>query len=993
MFSELKSRQNVVIIVTVLLLTFGLIAGAQAKPTIIWTSDPVYPGETVVVQAGDFDADVTVEIGRLSDSGFFTRLKAPQAKDSPIEIGKWQEVKPLQIGDYSVKFAVPSGWKKGVYAYRLISNGEKSEITLINAPDCWWVQGNKGETATPGGWFRVMGKSLNFGGKSVACLKSKGGKPIMIKAKKTDVYMLEFEVSKNVKEGKYCVFVNNGNGGNAAWRKAGEITVQKEEVWPQDVFNVGEILKGYDGDTNKAIREALKMAEINGGGIVFFPFGSYEVKGKINIPDKTVLRADSADLVNIYWSDISKEEAKKIKSVIDGSKFGIEDLTICVQLHTPTVINGSKDSDGIFIRRVRIRSNALYHLQWYGLTVRGRTLDLKKFKPMSAIRMSGKNFEITDCDILSTASTINMSDGSYGYVVGNRFDSMDNGIGMNGLKKMIIEDNYIEGTRGNNLATYGRPYCEQIYIAGNHFAKSYAADREFLTFDGVSSAYCGKIASAEGTTMILANDPFKTKGLFVGTVALILQGRGTGQSRRITAFEGRRWELDRPWDIKLDETSVVTIIPYRGRVLFIDNLLEEGGMVQSYGTSLNSIFARNMVKMSSGFFLWGRGIHGGTQAAFYDQLLDNEILIGNSYGAEKGAFNSGGEFAASFPSAPLNRCHIMRRNKIHNNGFFAIVGGTHDALLERNSISKSPKGVKITADPKYILLRENTFEDVTQVYVDKGFDLIYPRVRPFLDKQEVWLKSILQGVEIRYTTDGSDVTVNSPLYKKPFVVSSTTTVKAKAFENGVPTGPDDSAVFNKIVNPDFRAAKQPKDLVSGLNVKYYIGDWLIKDLPGFADMEPNKTAVSKDLNYLYGLGGIRLRELLSDNRRYFKEFTDESFGMAFSGYIEVPSDGLYTFHLDLRKNGASWVDGARLFIDGSELVINHNKASEDFVLQAFSGEQKVTNNSIPLKAGMHEIVLDYHFTRQRLGFQVSYEGPGIEKQVVPADALWREANK
>ncbi len=48
----------------------------------------------------------------------------------------------------------------------------------------------------------------------------------------------------------------------------------------------------------------------------------------------------------------------------------------------------------------------------------------------------------------------------------------------------------------------------------------------------------------------------------------------------------------------------------------------------------------------------------------------------------------------------------------------------------------------------------------------------------------ITLKSDVQKVEIRYTVDGSTPDENSPLYKKPFVISNSTYVKAKAFKAG-----------------------------------------------------------------------------------------------------------------------------------------------------------------------------------------------------------------
>ncbi|QTA93847.1 chitobiase/beta-hexosaminidase C-terminal domain-containing protein [Desulfonema magnum] len=52
----------------------------------------------------------------------------------------------------------------------------------------------------------------------------------------------------------------------------------------------------------------------------------------------------------------------------------------------------------------------------------------------------------------------------------------------------------------------------------------------------------------------------------------------------------------------------------------------------------------------------------------------------------------------------------------------------------------------------------------------------------YLTSQEVELSCPAPGVVIRYTTDGSDPTEDSPAYSSPISVSETTTIKAKAFK-------------------------------------------------------------------------------------------------------------------------------------------------------------------------------------------------------------------
>jgi len=60
----------------------------------------------------------------------------------------------------------------------------------------------------------------------------------------------------------------------------------------------------------------------------------------------------------------------------------------------------------------------------------------------------------------------------------------------------------------------------------------------------------------------------------------------------------------------------------------------------------------------------------------------------------------------------------------------------------------------------------------------------------------VALKSELAGVEIHYTTDGTEPTNASPIYSEPVLLVKTSTLKATTFSNGIPTEKPMSQTFN-----------------------------------------------------------------------------------------------------------------------------------------------------------------------------------------------------
>jgi alpha-tubulin suppressor-like RCC1 family protein len=80
-------------------------------------------------------------------------------------------------------------------------------------------------------------------------------------------------------------------------------------------------------------------------------------------------------------------------------------------------------------------------------------------------------------------------------------------------------------------------------------------------------------------------------------------------------------------------------------------------------------------------------------------------------------------------------------------------------------------------------------DSVTPSYWISGGTVAAPTATPaagtFTSAPLVTLASATSGASIRYTLDGSDPTATSPLYRYPFVVAATTTVKARAFKTGM----------------------------------------------------------------------------------------------------------------------------------------------------------------------------------------------------------------
>jgi alpha-L-fucosidase len=209
----------------------------------------------------------------------------------------------------------------------------------------------------------------------------------------------------------------------------------------------------------------------------------------------------------------------------------------------------------------------------------------------------------------------------------------------------------------------------------------------------------------------------------------------------------------------------------------------------------------------------------------------------------------------------------------------------------------------------------------------------------------VSISSNLEKTTIHYTLDGNQPTSDSPVYQDVIRLIDSTTVTAQVFRAGQPISGVVEKLYRKIPP---RPAEIKAGSTPGLHYAYYRGDF--ERLPDFAALPPETQ------------GTVERFDL---SPRTQKEY----FAIRFKGYITVPEDGLYRFYVVSD-------DGSQLYI-GSELIVNND---------GLHGPTEVTGRII-LEKGAHPIHVDFFQRTGGLDFEVTYSGPGIDKQPIPAEIL------
>jgi len=714
--------------VSILMFAFALLGAVHAAdaPVLFWLSDPVQPDETLMISGEFFTPQSIVELARIEDG----------APGSPVDaqkpsVAQWTTAPILQAGTQSLKCAVPAHFKPGLFVCRVRNGESASEIARLNAPEPWWIQGDDGESATPGGWLRVSGNCLNFGAKSSICLKPDAGEGRTIEAGAIDGFSLNAPLPNDLAAGDYTVFAHNSFGGTAGWTRAGTLRVHAAEKWPDTVFNVMDfygkdkekemqkaIRRGSNApDRTEAVQAALKKAQEAGGGVIFFPAGTYGIQSELKMPPRTVLKGEGMGLARLWWGkgsfalDGGGSQARKEGPVegytgrmISGEHFHIEDLTMYVPLVCDNAIQVGKD---FRMTRVRVRVDKY----WMRSPQRQNGTFLR----------AGANFAVTDCDILAKASAIAL--GSYGVVARNKIQAGKSNVDMGGSRQMIIEDNQfvsLDPTAYINLAGEGR----NIYYARNKHESLYVDQSDFsFTFDGNGAGYLGKVKACNGENVTLAEDPKYLKwageksDYWKKSVVCILTGRGAGQYRYVTANAGRDWKIDRPFAVSPDENSIITIAPYRGQLIVSGNRFEDANWVNmGYGSSLDVICANNTLFRCSQLLNYGLNLPDGQQPSWRVQYFNNEIHEGFTT-VDIMSPHKPDLFDGSVTRYVVNRgTHIFP----DNSGGIKIGGNATDVIVEHCKLDHPSPTIAADKDVVGVLFRDNTFSGTTPRYTNTG---------------------------------------------------------------------------------------------------------------------------------------------------------------------------------------------------------------------------------------------------------------------------------
>lgn len=142
----------------------------------------------------------------------------------------------------------------------------------------------------------------------------------------------------------------------------------------------------------------------------------------------------------------------------------------------------------------------------------------------------------------------------------------------------------------------------------------------------------------------------------------------------------------------------------------------------------------------------------------------------------------------------------------------------------------------------------------------------------------------------------------------------------------------------------------PPGEAPGLVYRYYEGAWSV--LPDFATLTPVRSGVVDSIS-------------LTPRER------EDNYALMFQGMLRIPTAGTWTFYTNSDEGSQVWIDGRLI-------------ANNDGVHTALEA-----SGSISLPAGDHQITVTYFQATGAQSLAVSYAGPGVTKQLIPASSVYQ----
>ena len=620
------------------------------EPALPPTFDPFVPPVTLAAPAAGAPAIAEwTKIAQpdgvvaLTGSQFSSYTGAQAGTDTQFEVFG-QSLRGHYLGNASVQ--VLDGLKAAVVLPEALpadaeyllwpvnSNGSGAPVA-VNATEAWWIGPN---TATRSDTVSIYGRNLARNAiagdglptaamQSYVYIQQNGATGLWAKVTAANPYKVDFTVPASLADGDYQVWIHNGRGGHYGWSGPLTLTVNDGMPWTAQKFNVKAFGAKGNGvaDDEAAIEAAVQAAAAVPWSTVYLPAGTYMVSSGFNPPSKVRWLGDGANRTfikaNSGFVKSAGYDARRYCLIFSSggiNNIEFQDLTL----------DANGNMNGALATPIYLRFES--DVRFVGVTINAKGYDTADFHGTTRLLLQDSNIigggngvffgsatqvRIENCAVYGTDDVNTMLT----YWGGNDI-SCTNTTAQDYNNKQA--DGWAQGRFFYGSSQWGSN--RNIYV-GNCTTRALAVrpalpnqntGEQFLWEN--STKYSGVPVAVTPTTITFAADNFFTDpGLTNGSYdAVIVNGPGLGQHRKIVGSAGTTITLSSPWNVPPDSTSTVIIAgvvsrcalyhnSIQGKTTYATQVTASAG-IQPYGNSFDFIADSNTISQTrNGIYMWG----------------------------------------------------------------------------------------------------------------------------------------------------------------------------------------------------------------------------------------------------------------------------------------------------------------------------------------------------------------------------------------------------
>ncbi|MCI0549773.1 MAG: hypothetical protein L0287_02330, partial [Anaerolineae bacterium] len=388
--------------------------------------------------------------------------------------------------------------------------------------------------------------------------------------------------------------------------------------WAQDfkwgsVFNVTTYGATGSDTTNDtvAVQAAINAAIAAGGGVVYFPNGSYYISSLYWAQSGVVLQGQDEYNTKLYYNGAGSTGTflrADNASLTGFARFSILLANPNARPDTFILINGGnyaditqRTADRVFIANVNLdypyTSGTVTSGQAPGRGI-GASITMKERFLMKDNRFVGW-----------FANNIGERISQYAIFKGNYYE-FATGYFQDMATYSFIENNQIVVHPESGQDSHGIFHQSDAYVANNSISGAGAypdnSDGESIAYEsggGIGNFNSGTITSATANSItVTANAPLSNPTLQYGDLSIIITGgRGLGQLRKVSSISGNIITLTAPFDVQPDNTSMWTLLAPNKNITIYNNTANNNVQgILAYANGHDVVIANNTLTNTHG---------------------------------------------------------------------------------------------------------------------------------------------------------------------------------------------------------------------------------------------------------------------------------------------------------------------------------------------------------------------------------------------------------